>query len=251
MDISQETDNLKKADAALGIVCPMANEQENAVEFVEGVLAKCEGFKSVKFFVVLDNVSKDKTKELLDELQSRQSLLEVVWAPENRCVVDAYVRGYNEAVNSGCDWILEMDAGFSHLPDDIPNFFEKMEQGYDCVFGSRFCKGGSISQSPLKRRIISQGGTVVANLLLGTKLSDMTSGFEMFSRKTMQMLLERGINSRGHFFQTEIKTYCRKLRITEVPINYKMPSPGINNSVLIDAFKNLLHLVCLRLKGGL
>ena len=144
-----------------------------------------------------------------------------------------------------------MDAGFSHLPDDIPNFFEKMEQGYDCVFGSRFCKGGSISQSPLKRRIISQGGTVVANLLLGTKLSDMTSGFEMFSHETMQMLLERGIRSKGHFFQTEIKAYCRKLKITEVPIRYNLPSPGINNSVLLDALNNLFHMTWLRFKGKL
>ena len=115
-------------------------------------------------------------------MEQAEPRLRVVWAPENQCVVDAYVRGYREALIAGVDWILEIDAGFSHQPQDIPQFFDTMLQGYDCVFGSRFMPGGRFSGGSLKRYLISRGGSVLANLVLGTKETDMTSGFELFSR---------------------------------------------------------------------
>lgn len=243
--------NVDRSTISLGIVCPMANERDTAEDFVRAVLSACPGFKSVTFFAVLDNVCKDGTVDLLRTLAQTESRLNVVWAPENRCVVDAYVRGYHEALDSGCDWILEIDAGFSHHPDDLPAFFEKMEQGYDCVFGSRFMPGGSMGDSPLKRRIISKGGTLAANLLLGTRLKDMTSGFELFARRALVRVLEIGIQSRGHFFQTEIKTHCRKMNYAEVPIRYTAPSAGVNSSVLRDAARHLFRLFFLRIQGRL
>jgi dolichol-phosphate mannosyltransferase len=253
MDTKKQEEPLQFSNIKLGIVCPMANEETSAVPFVNAVLEQCapRGFKSVTFFAVLDRVSKDRTRELLDELKRERSELEVVWSPENRSVVDAYVRGYREALNAGCDWILEIDAGFSHQPSDIPQFFDKMLEGYDCVFGSRFCAGGNISDSSTKRKFISRGGTVLANLLLGTKLKDMTSGFEMFTRKALEEVFRKGIRSRGPFFQTEIKAYCRNLRITEIPIQYKAASHNINNQALKDSFSNLWRLFRLRLQGQL
>ncbi len=238
-------------DISLGIVCPMANERATAVKFVNAVLAQCEGFREVIFFAILDNACKDGTTELLRDLAKERQQLNVVWAPEDRCVVDAYIRGYREALEAGCDWILEIDAGFSHQPADMPRFFDKMLEGYDCVFGSRFCKGGSMTESPFGRRIVSRGGTICANILLGTKLTDMTSGFEMFSRSALEMVLARGIKSRAHFFQTEIKVYCRKLKVAEVPISYRAPSVSVNKDVLKDALGNLFRLFMLRFSGKL
>lgn len=237
----------------LGVVCPMASEEQTALPFVNAVLEQCHSrdFKKVTFFAILDRACKDNTLELLREHAKEQPQLRVVWAPENKGVVDAYVRGYREALAAGCDWILEIDAGFSHQPEDIPQFFDKMLEGYDCVFGSRFCRGGNISDSSFKRRLISRGGTVLANSLLGTKLKDMTSGFEMFSRRTLEGVLDRGIKSRGPFFQTEIKTYCRNLRITEVPIQYRAASHDVNNKALKDSFSNLWRLYRLRRQGQL
>jgi dolichol-phosphate mannosyltransferase len=229
----------------------MANERAMAVEFVNSVLARCEGFKEVIFFAILDNACKDGTTELLREFQKEQAQLNVVWAPEDRCVVDAYIRGYREALGAGCDWILEIDAGFSHQPADMPQFFNKMLEGYDCVFGSRFCEGGSMSDCSFGRRIVSRGGTICANVLLGTKLKDMTSGFEMFTRPALEMVLAKGIKSRAHFFQTEIKVYCRKLKVAEVPISYRAPSVSVNKEVLRDALGNLFRLFMLRLSGKL
>jgi dolichol-phosphate mannosyltransferase len=254
MDDTQHTNNgLQFSEINLGIVCPMASEEQTAVPFVNAVLEQCrsKNFKSVIFFAILDRACKDRTRELLDAHALEEPQLRVVWSPENKGVVDAYVRGYREALAAGCDWVLEIDAGFSHQPEDIPQFFDKMREGYDCVFGSRFCAGGSISDSSFKRKVISRGGTILANLLLGTKLKDMTSGFEMFSQPTLQRVLERGIKSRGPFFQTEIKTYCRNLRIAEVPIQYRAASHDVNNKALKDSFSNLWRLFRLRRQGQL
>ena len=237
---------------SLGVVCPMANERDTAAAFVREVLAACapSRFKAVTFFAVLDRASCDGTLDLLRELEADVPQLRVVWAPENRSVVDAYLRGYREALDAGCDWVLEIDAGYSHQPSDIPAFFEKMLEGHDCVFGSRFCPGGRISESSLRREVISRGGTLLVNLLLGTRLTDMTSGFELFSRAALEAILRKGIHSRGHFFQTEIKTHCRGLRVAEVPIHYRAASDSVNNNVLKDAFLNLWRLFRARFSGG-
>ncbi|NEQ26753.1 MAG: glycosyltransferase [Microcoleus sp. SIO2G3] len=229
----------------------MANEADSAEAFIEQVLSHCTGFKSVQFFAVIDNVSRDGTLDILLKLAEQNTNLSVVWAPENRCVVDAYVRGYKEALYAGCDRILEIDAGFSHQPCDIPKFFEKMELGYDCVFGSRFCSSGKITNSSPTRYFVSLFGGMLTNLMLGTKLSDMTSGFELFSREALQTVLKHGIQSRGHFFQTEIKVRCRKMNVAEVPIHYRSASPSVNSFVIWDALKNLFRLFRMRLTGSL
>ncbi len=238
-------------DFHLGIVCPMANESGNVRQFIPAVLAECRGFAKVSFFAVLDNKSTDGTLGVVRAMEPQFPQLVVVWAPENRCVVDAYVKGYREALAGGCDWILEIDAGFSHQPPQIPQFFETMSQGYDCVFGSRFCKGGRYTDANLKRFVISRGGSILTNLLLGTKLKDMTSGFELFSAEALRMVLDKGIRSRGHFFQTEIKAFCRGPRITEVPITFSCPSSNVNSAILRDAIVNLWRLFGMRLRGTL
>lgn len=242
---------LRLSGINLGIVCPMANERSTAVEFVNAVLEQCKDFKSVTFFVVFDNACKDGTFDLLRESENKPAELQVIWAPENRCVADAYMRGYRQALDAGCDWILEIDAGFSHQPSQIPQFFDKMAQGYDCVFGSRFCKGGEFSEAPLTRYFLSRTGSILSNILLGTKLKDMTSGFEMFTNAALREVLDKGVRSRGHFFQTEIKAYCRNLRTVEVPIHYRAPSKNVNAAVIIDALRNLFRLFGKRLAGTL
>ncbi|MCU1357910.1 MAG: dolichol-phosphate mannosyltransferase [Acidimicrobiales bacterium] len=240
-------------DVALGIVCPMANEASSADAFVRLVVETCtaSGFESVRFFAVLDRVSTDGTRELLHQLAANRPELEVVWAPENRSVVDAYLRGYREAIDAGCDWILEIDAGFSHDPADIPAFFEAMADGQDCVFGSRFGAGGSITDSSWKRTLLSRGGSTLANALLGTGLEDVTSGFELFRADVLRDVLATGVRSRGPFFQTEIKARCHKLRVVEVPIRYRGASHTVGRAAIQDSFVNLGRLFVERLRGRL
>ena len=191
---------------------------------------------------MLDNVSKDGTRDLLEQYARSEPRLQVVWAPQNRCIVDAYISGYRAALAAGCDWILEMDAGFSHRPEQIPAFLACISEGFDCAFGSRFCESGAYRQS-WKRRLISQGGTWLSNAVLGTHLSDMTSGFELFSGEALALVLEKGIHSRAHFFQTEIRAYCHGLRIREVPIVYANPSPRLGSGAIVEALRQLRRLV--------
>jgi dolichol-phosphate mannosyltransferase len=227
----------------------MANEGIDGCRFVDAVLAECHGFRAVIFLAIVDKASRDNTRELLVQHVTAVPELQVIWAPENRGVVDAYLRGYREALALNPDWILEIDAGFSHQPTDIPILLAKMGEGYDCVFGSRFCPGGSITDSSRKRYWISYGGTMLTNLLLGTRLRDMTSGFQLFTRDALQQILDRGIRSRGPFFQTEMKTYARRLKIAEAPIQYRAASHDVGGKHIKDAFKNLWRLFEMRLAG--
>ncbi|HZE13655.1 MAG TPA: glycosyltransferase [Chthoniobacterales bacterium] len=239
------------SDISLAIVCPMANEAETATRFVDSVLMNCAAVGSRKFLGIVDEASKDDTRKILEAHATNVPELKVVWAPENRGVVDAYVRGYREALQTNADWILEIDAGFSHQPSDIPPLLEKMRQGYDCVFGSRFCPGGSFADHSSSRYWISFGGTRVTNLLLGTRLKDMTSGFQLFTRQALETILRRGIQSRGPFFQTEMKAHCRDLNVVEVPIQYRTPTHVVGSAALGDAFVNLWRLFRARLAGSL
>jgi dolichol-phosphate mannosyltransferase len=232
----------------LAIVTPMANEAGNAEKFVIDVLCVCRAFEFSKiyFFSVLDKASNDGTRNILITLSKFTPELKVIFAPENRNVVDAYIRGYREAIKIGADWILEMDAGFSHQPSDIIQFFTKMQSGYDCVFGSRYFQGKRTSRAPIARHFMSKGGTILCKVLLGTKLSDMTSGFELFKREALEVILSMGILSIGPFFQTEIRTFAHRFNITEVPIFYDAPSYKFRAIELYDAFKNLFRLIKLK-----
>ncbi len=229
----------------------MANEAETATRFVNSVLVNCGALRRRKFLAVVDQASKDNTREILETHALTVPELTVVWAPENRSVVDAYVRGYREALQTDADWILEIDAGFSHQPSDIPPLLEKMRQEYDCVFGSRFCPGGAFVDRSFARYWISFGGTLVTNLLLGTRLTDMTSGFQLFTREALETILNRGIRSRGPFFQTEMKAHCRDLKVVEVPIQYRSPTHVVGSAALGDAFLNLWRLFRARVAGSL
>ena len=228
----------------------MANEGDDAVRFVQEVLRRCEGFRRTAFFAVLDRATTDNTRALLDALAATEPRLKVVWAPENCCVVDAYIRGYREALAWGSDWILEMDAGFSHDPDDLAKFFAAKSEGCNCVFGSRFLPESRLSNVGPKRYLVSRGGTLLTNLLIGTRQTDMTSGFQLFSRPALEMILQRGIQSRAHFFQTEIKVFCRNLRWVEVPIHYSSPSPRLKASAITESVRRLWQLRKLVRSGG-
>lgn len=240
------------AGIALGIVCPMANEAATAIRFVDAVLAECEAYEleSVTLFVILDTVSRDDTRKLLASHRAVQPQLRVIWAPETQGVADAYVRGYREAIAAGCDWILEIDGGFSHEPTDIGVFLEAMASGNDCVFGSRFREGGE-NLGTLRRRIISRGGTALTNLLLGTKLTDMTSGFQLFTQDALETVLANGIRSKGPFFQTEMKVHCRNLRVEEIPIHYNAGSHGVGRRAITESLVTLFKLFRRRLVGDL
>ena len=117
-----------------------------------------------------------------------------------------------------------------------------MEEGYDCVWGSRFMDGGSMKEQPLYRRILSQGGTYLSNFVLGTRLKDMTSGFEGFQREVLESMNLDSFLSTGHMYQTEMRFYCRNLRTIEVPIHYVGTASSLKGSSVTEALKLLFQL---------
>ena len=174
----------------------------------------------------------------------------MIWAPNNKNVVDAYLTGFKVAYDNGHDIIIEMDAGLSHDPRAIPMYLRVLNEGNEVAFGSRFIKDGSMGDSPFNRRMLSKVGTILANVLLGTKLYDMTSGFQGFHRDVIGNLLKYPLKSRAHFYQTEVKYLLRKHRTAEVPIHYQAPSPRVSPSAIKNARETLLYYFWERLKGN-
>ena len=113
------------------LIIPMANEEKDFDLFIVPLKEELVKLAPGKVFLVVDNVSTDKTLQLCQILSSSDPRFETVWAPENKNVVDAYLRGYREALKTDAQYIIEMDAGFSHDPAELPKIFRLLEQGYN------------------------------------------------------------------------------------------------------------------------
>lgn len=230
-------------------IVPVANEEPEWADFKESFVRELDNLGSGTVYLIVDRVSRDRTPELCRELSAVDRRFVTVWSPENRTVVDAYLRGFRVAHEAGHDFIIEMDAGLSHDPRAIPMFLRVLTEGNECAFGSRYINGGSMADSPFARRFLSRGGTVAARFLLGARLADMTSGFQGFHRRIVGKLLEYPILSQAHFYQTEVRHLLRRHRIIEVPIHYRAPSPRVAGGSIADSFRVLLHYTFLRLAG--
>lgn len=232
-----------------GVIIPMANEQENFNEFISSLTQVLNQLNCGKVYFIIDKVSTDDTLIMAKKLSVDDDRFITVWAPENKNVVDAYLRGYEEALNNKHDIIIEMDAGLSHDPKALPMFLRVLNEGNECAFGSRFINGGSIWDSTWKRTFLSRFGTILSNVLLGTKMYDMTSGFQGFHSHIVTKFLERGLLSKAHFYQTELRYLLRKSRYAEIPIHYRAPSPSVSKKAIYNSFDVLFHYFLLRLKS--
>lgn len=223
----------------LCIVTPLGNEAASVGDLMREV-ARHLGPDDL-WLGVLDRVSRDETRALVAAQARRDPRFAALWAPENRCVVDAYFAGYRAALARGARWILEMDAGFSHPPEKIPEFITAMEAGYDFAGGTRFAPGGG-HRSPISRRVLSYGGTVLARALLRSRMSDMTGGYECFARHALEHVVAHGVRSRANFFQTEIRHLMHAYRWTEVPFVYVNDRASVGRSAVRESFRILFQL---------
>lgn len=222
------------------IVMPVANEERTMGQILDEILEL--PYDNLYLYPVIDSYSKDRTEEIIREREAVNSKVKCIFYKESTGVISCYLEGFRQALADGAEQILEMDGGGSHLPSEIPQFLEKMEEGYDCVWGSRFMKGGSMMEQPLYRRILSKGGTFLSNLVLGTKLKDMTSGFEGFQRAILENMNLEHFLSTGHMYQTEMRFYCRNLKTVEVPIHYVGTASSLKSSSVTEALKLLFQL---------
>ncbi len=222
------------------IVMPVANEESTMGQILDEILEL--PYDNLYIYPVVDSYSKDRTEEIIREKEKSCDKVKCIFYRESTGVISCYLEGFRQALADGAERILEMDGGGSHKPAEIPQFLEKMEEGYDCVWGSRFMEGGSMKEQPLYRRILSQGGTFLSNFVLGTRLKDMTSGFEGFQREVLEsMNLDRFLST-GHMYQTEMRYYCRNLRTIEVPIHYVGTASSLKGSSVTEALKLLFQL---------
>jgi dolichol-phosphate mannosyltransferase len=200
-------------------------------------------------YFVVDQVSKDRTLEGCREVEREDRRFVTKWLPGNRNVVDAYINGFREALKDGHEIIIEMDGGLSHDPRAVPAFLRALNEGNDCAFGSRYINGGSMVDSPWRRRFLSKGGTVLARLLLGAKLADMTSGYQGFRRAVLMKLVDYPLRSHAHFYQTEVRHLLRKQKLIEVPIHYRAPSPRVSRGAIRNSLAVLAYYLLRRLEG--
>jgi dolichol-phosphate mannosyltransferase len=231
------------------VVVPMANEEADFDVFVTALAASLDRLQSGRVYLVVDRVSKDRTLELCRDFASGDSRFEVVWAGEDRHVVDAYMNGYRAAAKNGHDVIIEMDAGMSHDPRALPMFLRVLNEGNECAFGSRFINGGSIYNTNPYRTFLSRFGTTLSNVLLGTRLFDMTSGYQGFHLNVVKEFIDFPLRSTGHFYQTELRYLLRFKRYAEIPIHYRVPSPGISSSSLKNSLSTLIYYFWKRITG--
>ena len=219
---------------------PVANEEATMEAILTEVMSL--PYDNLYIYPVVDAYSKDRTEEIIREMEKRYDRIKLIFHKESKGVITCYLYGFKMALRDGAERIIEMDGGGSHLPSQIPQFIEKLDEGYDCVWGSRFTKGGDITNQPLYRRILSSGGTWLSNLVLGTRLKDMTSGFEAFQREILENMNLDAFLSKGHMYQTEMRYYCRNYRTIEVPINYIGSKSSIRFKSVLEALRILFQL---------
>lgn len=222
------------------IVMPVANEEATMEQILDEILNL--PYDNLFIYPVIDSYSKDRTEEIIRKKEKQSNKVKGIFYKESKGVISCYLEGFRQALQDGAEQIIEMDGGGSHLPSEIPQFIEKLEEGYDCVWGSRFVAGGGISELPLYRRILSGGGTYLANLVLRTRLKDMTSGFEAFQREILEQMDLNRFLSQGHIYQTEMRYYCRNYHTVEVPIHYKGSNSSLKGSSVTEALKVLFQL---------
>lgn len=219
---------------------PVANEEATMGKILDEILSL--PYDDLYIYPVVDGYSKDRTEEIIREREKISDKVKCIFFEASTGVISCYLEGFRQALLDGAEQILEMDGGGSHLPEEIPQFLEKLEEGYDCVWGSRFIEGGSMKQQPLYRRILSQGGTYLSNWVLGTGLKDMTSGFEGFQRQVLEDFYLDRFLSTGHMYQTEMRFYCRDLKTVEVPIHYVGTASSLKGSSVVEALRLLFQL---------
>jgi dolichol-phosphate mannosyltransferase len=170
---------------------------------------------------VIDDNSPDGTGELADRLAAELEHVEVLHRKTKEGLGPAYLAGFERALADGAELILEMDADFSHDPNDVQRLIQRASEA-DVVLGSRYVEGGSIRNWGRLRRLVSAGGSGYARRVLGVRVHDLTGGFKCFRREVLETIDLEAITARGYAFQ--IETTYRALRggfrVVEVPIAF-------------------------------
>ena len=197
------------------IIIPMYNERENAAKIIKTVL---QIDSSIDVLVIEDN-SPDGTANIVKDLQKSEPRVNLIERPCKMGLGTAYITGFKYAISRQYDYIFEMDADFSHDPNAIPEFLEKIKE-YDLVLGSRYLYGVTVINWPLKRLFLSYAANVYTRVITGLPIKDCTGGFKCYRRKVLEAIDLDKVHSNGYAFQIEMtfKAWKKGFRITEISI---------------------------------
>jgi dolichol-phosphate mannosyltransferase len=212
---------------AAWLVLPTYNEAENLERIVRAALPQLASATADHHILVVDDGSPDGTGEIADRLAAELEPVEVLHRTAKEGLGRAYLAGFERALASGADLVMEMDADFSHDPADLPRLIAAAEDA-DLVLGSRYVPGGGVTDWGLFRRLLSRGGSWYARVVLGVPVQDLTGGFKCFRRETLEGIDYRNTHADGYGFQIEITYRAVKagFRVKEVPIVFRDRKEG-------------------------
>ncbi|MDD2228048.1 MAG: polyprenol monophosphomannose synthase [Candidatus Cloacimonetes bacterium] len=229
------------------VIIPTYNEIENIERIVEIVLSKSEEIE----ILVMDDNSPDGTGKRVRFMQSTEPRLHLIERPGKMGLGSAYVTGFKYALEHDYEYVMEMDADFSHNPDDVPRLIAAA-QNKDLVIGSRYCNGVNIINWPFKRLLISYFASKYVRMITGMPIKDPTGGFKCFHRRVLESINLDKILSDGYAFQIEMnfRAWAKQFRIKEIPIVFTERLNGVskmNRGIVWEAAWMVWHLHFLRL----
>ena len=233
------------------VIVPTYNEREN----IEPLLHQLLDLPVELRIIVVDDNSPDGTGDLAEQLAAQSGgRVTVIHRAGKLGLGTAYVAGFKRALADGADYVLTMDADFSHNPRYIPAMLDKAQAGYDLVIGSRYVRGGGTRYCSVPRILLSWGANGFARLVLGLHARDATAGFRCYRRQVLESVGIDEIRSSGYSFLVEMlyRAQRRHWRVGEVPIifdNRRLGQSKISRHEITLAMRTVLRLGLARLRG--
>jgi len=222
------------------VIIPTYNERENIAAITKAVLTATANSADVETHVlVVDDNSPDGTGAIVQDLMLNEPRLRLLSRPGKQGLGRAYIAAFKWGLAESYDVLVEMDADFSHRPEDLLKLFEAIKNK-DFATGSRWVRGGSTVNWGLLRKIISRGGSLYTRLILGYKISDWTGGFNAWRAEVLRGIDLDGVQSNGYSFQIELKYRSLKngFKGIEVPIVFEDRRVGkskMSSKIVIEA----------------
>jgi dolichol-phosphate mannosyltransferase len=229
------------------VVIGTYNEAENIPSLLPDVLDLGPQYETI----VVDDNSPDGTGRIVSQIAINKPRIHLVERPARLGYGTAYLEGFRTALDLGADYIVQMDADYSHNPRDIPRLVEAAEKA-DMVIGSRYVRGGSTSGWPLRRRLVSKTASLLVRLLLGLPVRDCTGGFKCFRRSTLESINFADIRSQGFASSYEMNYLCHRSgkALREVPIRFVDRRAGKSKLSLRIIIEVLVAIARLRISGA-
>jgi len=231
------------------VVClPTYNERENLEAIVRALGEVLDTTRDG--VLVIDDGSPDGTGDIADGLAGELPWVSVLHRSEKEGIGPAYVAGFRHLLAGDTELLLEMDCDFSHDPRDVPRLIEAAREA-DLVLGSRYVAGGGTLNWGVLRRVISRGGCLYAQVLLGVRVRDLTGGFKCFRRETLEAIDLDALSAHGYAFQIETtyRVLRARLRVQEIPIRFTERRAGASKMTSAIVLEAIWKVPLLRLRA--